>query len=68
MLVSPLAVIPPLLQGGKELVVSIYHEATPTHIIKKANVKYSEGIDVLEEYRTLMTPDQIEEITVAGQR
>lgn len=68
MLVSPLAVVPPLIQGGVQLVVGIYREVAPTHIIKKANGKYDEGIDVLEEYRPFMTPDQIQEIANMAQR
>ncbi len=68
MLVSPLAIVPPLIQGGVQLVLGIYREVAPTHIIKKANGKYDEGIDVLEAYRTFMTTEQIEQIAVMAQR
>lgn len=68
MLVSPLAAIPPVVQGGMQLVVGIYREVAPTHIIKRADGKFDLGIDILYEYRALMTPEQIEEITAMAQR
>ncbi|PIL35839.1 hypothetical protein GSI_01499 [Ganoderma sinense ZZ0214-1] len=65
---SPLAVVPPLIEGGVQLVIGLYRDVAPTHIIKKADEKYDQGIDVLEEYRPFMTPDQIQEIINMAQR
>ena len=65
---SPLAAIPPVVQGGMELVIGVYREVAPTHIIKKANGKYDEGIAVLDENREYMTQEQLEQIFLMSQR